>query len=118
MKTDRRKYVEYASEEWRQRARHYCDVNGRSQWREQGAYNVSTTLPYVRAVGTEWRSNKVAGHIDIWTSVPISIGTRYTIQKFRKMSQTNNACWRDYQWLPVDLQEAIRGNDSIAGKLV
>ena len=71
MKTDGRKYVEYASEEWRQRARHYCDVNGRSQWREQGAYDVSTTLPYVRAVGTERRSNEVAGHTDVWTSVPI-----------------------------------------------
>ena len=59
MKTDNRKYVEYASEEWRQRARHYWDVNGQSQWREQGAYDVSTTLPHVRAVGTERRSNVV-----------------------------------------------------------
>ena len=65
MKTVGRKYVEYTSEEWRQRARHYCDVNGRLQWREQGAYGVSTTLPYVRAVGTERRSDEVAGHADV-----------------------------------------------------
>ena len=93
MKTDRRKYVEYASEEWRQRARHYCDVNGRLQWREHDAYNVSTTLLYVWTVGTEWRSNEVAGHIDVGTLVPISIGTRYTIQKYRNLSQMNDECW-------------------------
>ena len=47
---------------------------------EQGAYDVSTTLPYVQAVGTKRRSDEVAGHTDVWTSIPISIGTRYTIQ--------------------------------------
>ena len=71
MKTGGRKYVEYAPEEWRQSARHYCDVNGRLQWREQGAYDVSTTLSYVRVVGTERRSEEVAGHADVWTLVPI-----------------------------------------------
>ena len=71
MKTDRRKYVEYASKDWRQRAHHYYDVNGWSQWRVQGAYDVSTTLPHVPAVGTERRSDEVAGHTDVWTLVPI-----------------------------------------------
>ena len=79
---------------------------------------MSITLPYVRAVGTERISDEVAGHIDVWTLVPISIGTRYIIQKYRNLSQTNDACWRDYQWLPVDLREVIHGNDSIPGKRV